>query len=148
MSNVHSIYGKMVGYRFSDGEILSYNPSADAVQSHGTVGQAVITAATTAGTTLKPWGTNTLGGSTTHDYTLPTPAGKGRIMSIVSITASTAQTVTCSSANGQILTTGGSSVGYVAFFKGLGANVTLREGSTVWYLIGVSRTTDSVHFTS
>lgn len=143
----HSIYGRAVQYRASDGELLTYNPNADAVQSAGVTGQAVITAASTTGTTLKAYGINTLGGATTHTYTLPTPAGKGRIMTIVSISASTEQIATISSANGNILHGGGSSAGQNAYFKLIGAALTLRECSTFYAIVGAPSTA-SVHFTS
>jgi hypothetical protein len=147
MSNVHSIYGRMLGYRTVDGELAIYNPSADAVQISGIVGQGETTTVTTTSGTLKAYGLNVISASSAAVFTLPTPAGKGRRMTIQAGTASTSQTVSISSASGQFLTTQGTSVGYVAIFKALGAAVSVHEASTYWVVLA-KPTTDSVHFTS
>lgn len=147
MSVFHSIYGKMFGYRPSNGELVIYNPASDAQEIAGITGHGTINTFTSSGQTLKPYGTNIINHSTAVTYTLPTPAGRGRLMTITSISASTAQTVSISSANGVMLTTAGTSAGHVAIFKGVGASVNLREGSTYWIVLS-KPTTDAVHFTS
>lgn len=131
MSNVHSLYGSLFGIRNADGVPIHKDVASGVQVASDSIGASVVTSVTSTGETLKKYGTSLLAASSAAVHTMPTPNGSGRRVRIVANSASTAQTVNISTANGSFTSTAGTSM-YNILFTARGAAVELVDISTVW----------------